>query len=68
MGTFTVAYWARKTFWDKKHLWAGTVFAYWLGTCWDRAGIAKASMMKGHSRMFADRAAAVPAGKDVWKW
>lgn len=39
-----------------------------LGICWDRAGMAKAEMMKGHSRMYANRLAAIPKGADPWKY
>ncbi|KAF8384357.1 hypothetical protein PRIPAC_73499, partial [Pristionchus pacificus] len=68
MGTFTVGYFVRKAFWEKKHYWTASVAAYWIGICWDRAGMAKAEMMKGHSRMYANRLAAIPKGADPWKY
>ena len=68
MGTFTVTYWLRKAVWDKKHLWGASIFAGYIGVCWDRAGYTKAEMMKGHSRMFADRVKSLPPNADPWKW
>lgn len=32
MGTFTVGYFVRKAFWEKKHYWTASVAAYWIGT------------------------------------
>lgn len=31
MGTFTVGYFVRKAFWEKKHYWTASVAAYWIG-------------------------------------
>uniref|UniRef100_A0A914RG57 Uncharacterized protein n=1 Tax=Parascaris equorum TaxID=6256 RepID=A0A914RG57_PAREQ len=36
--------------------------------CWEAAGYHKAQMMKGHSKMYADRIAAIPPGEDVWRY
>ncbi|VDM97636.1 unnamed protein product [Thelazia callipaeda] len=36
--------------------------------CFDRQGMYKASMMKGQSKMFADRIAEIPEGEDIWKY
>lgn len=38
------------------------------GQCWEAAGYHKAQMMKGHSKMYADRIAAIPPGEDVWRY
>nr|CDQ06107.1 Bm6425 [Brugia malayi] len=38
------------------------------GYCFDRQGMYKASMMKGQSKMFADRIAEIPEGEDIWKY
>ncbi|CAJ0950054.1 unnamed protein product, partial [Mesorhabditis belari] len=70
MGTFTVSYWARKFWWEQRYLWAASAVAFYYGTCWDNAGTHKASMMKGHSRMFADRRQQILASNphaDVWR-
>ncbi|KAK0410258.1 hypothetical protein QR680_005029 [Steinernema hermaphroditum] len=68
MGTFTISYFAKKVFWEHKFLCLWVPAAYYFGTCWDRAGMHKASMMKGHSRMYADRIQAIPKNDDVWKY
>uniref|UniRef100_A0A0R3RV95 N-acetyltransferase n=1 Tax=Elaeophora elaphi TaxID=1147741 RepID=A0A0R3RV95_9BILA len=36
--------------------------------CYDRQGMYRASMMKGQSKMFADRIAEIPEGQDIWKY
>uniref|UniRef100_A0A1I7YNJ2 NADH-ubiquinone oxidoreductase B12 subunit n=1 Tax=Steinernema glaseri TaxID=37863 RepID=A0A1I7YNJ2_9BILA len=68
MGTFTVSYFAKKFFWERKLLCLWVPTALYFGSCWDRAGMAKAEMMKGHSRMYANRIQAVPKGEDPWKY
>ncbi|CAG9538244.1 unnamed protein product [Cercopithifilaria johnstoni] len=60
MGTFTLKYFFKKAIWEKKTLWASAAVMAYLGYCYDRQGMYKASMMKGQSKMFADRIAEIP--------
>uniref|UniRef100_A0A914VBX0 Uncharacterized protein n=1 Tax=Plectus sambesii TaxID=2011161 RepID=A0A914VBX0_9BILA len=66
MGTFTVNYWVKK--YIVKQWWIFPLYGsvYYFGQCWREAGMRKARMMKGQSKMFAHKN--IPAGADVWKW
>uniref|UniRef100_A0A8R1HHF9 Uncharacterized protein n=1 Tax=Caenorhabditis japonica TaxID=281687 RepID=A0A8R1HHF9_CAEJA len=68
MGTFTATYFLKNAFWDKRGLWAATIAVAYFARCWENAGYHKAEMMKGHSRMFADRAKQLPQHADLWKY
>ncbi|CAI4221464.1 unnamed protein product [Auanema sp. JU1783] len=68
MGTFTFSYFVQRALWDKRGLWALSGAAFYFGHCWDKAGMDKAEMMKGQSKMFASRHVAVPNDKDAWKY
>ncbi|VDN20757.1 unnamed protein product [Gongylonema pulchrum] len=68
MGTFTVRYFFKKAIWEKKTYWAMIAVAGYLGHCLNKQGMHKASMMKGHSKMFADRVAQIPKDQDIWKY
>ncbi|KAJ1358917.1 hypothetical protein KIN20_017485 [Parelaphostrongylus tenuis] len=68
MGTFTLAYFVRRVFWDRKGLWLLGIPVYHFGRCWDNAGYAKVEMMKGHSKMYADRIRSIPKHQDIWKY
>ncbi|EFO24012.1 hypothetical protein LOAG_04475 [Loa loa] len=68
MGTFTLKYFFKKAIWEKKTLWASVAVMAYLGHCFDKQGMYKASMMKGRSKMFADRIAEIPEGEDIWKY
>uniref|UniRef100_A0A915BE95 Uncharacterized protein n=2 Tax=Parascaris univalens TaxID=6257 RepID=A0A915BE95_PARUN len=68
MGTFTYTYFFRKAIWEHKYKWMAVPFIYYFGQCWEAAGYHKAQMMKGHSKMYADRIAAIPPGEDVWRY
>ncbi|VDM51671.1 unnamed protein product [Angiostrongylus costaricensis] len=52
MGTFTLAYFVRTVFWDKKGYWLTVFPVYHFGRCWDNAGYAKVEMMKVGLRTF----------------
>uniref|UniRef100_A0A7E4W4H0 NADH-ubiquinone oxidoreductase B17 subunit n=1 Tax=Panagrellus redivivus TaxID=6233 RepID=A0A7E4W4H0_PANRE len=67
MGTYTLSYSAKKLFERKRQLLLLPFVAYF-GYCWDQAGVYKREMMKGHSRLFAERIAAIPKGEDPWKY
>ncbi|MCP9260667.1 hypothetical protein DINM_003889 [Dirofilaria immitis] len=58
----------RKAIWEKKTLCASMAILAYLGHCFDKQGMYKASMMKGQSKMFADRIAEIPEGQDIWKY
>lgn len=85
MGTFTLAYLAKKAFERKGQILAlplvmyfGMIYCYsntycyltfkFIGYCWDEAGRYKREMMKGHSRMFAERIQAMPRNADPWTY
>uniref|UniRef100_A0A915PLA7 HIG1 domain-containing protein n=1 Tax=Setaria digitata TaxID=48799 RepID=A0A915PLA7_9BILA len=59
---------ATKAIWERKTLWASAAVMAYLGYCYDQQGMYKASMMKGKSKMFADRIAEIPEGQDIWKY
>ncbi|CAJ0564691.1 unnamed protein product, partial [Mesorhabditis spiculigera] len=71
MGTFTVSYWVRRSLWDKRVLLAGLAGAWYLGSCYDQVCLHRASMMKGHSKMFEERRKQILATNphaDVWTY
>lgn len=43
-----------------------TVFI--LGYCWDQSAYERAKLMKGHSKLFANRISRIPKDQDVWKY
>uniref|UniRef100_A0AC35UFI4 Ntox44 domain-containing protein n=1 Tax=Rhabditophanes sp. KR3021 TaxID=114890 RepID=A0AC35UFI4_9BILA len=82
MGTFTVSYAAKKIIWDQKGYWMMAAGLYYYGKfdlfdlfngdfisgkCWDKAGMYKAEMMHGQSKMFAAKTTALPLSVDPWK-
>uniref|UniRef100_A0A0K0FME1 DUF2061 domain-containing protein n=1 Tax=Strongyloides venezuelensis TaxID=75913 RepID=A0A0K0FME1_STRVS len=68
MGTFTLSYAVKKIIVDQKSSWLAAGVVMYLGKCWENAGTHKTEMMKGHSRMFADRAATIPRHIDPWRY
>ncbi|CAB54416.1 Complex I-B12 [Caenorhabditis elegans] len=68
MGTFTATYFLKNAFWDKRGLWTATLAVAYFARCWESAGYNKAEMMKGHSKMYADRLKQLPAHTDAWKY
>uniref|UniRef100_A0AC34REX0 Uncharacterized protein n=1 Tax=Panagrolaimus sp. JU765 TaxID=591449 RepID=A0AC34REX0_9BILA len=67
MGTFTVSYLVKKGFERRRQLFFFPFVAYF-GYCWEEAGRYKREMMKGQSRMFSERIAAMPKDADPWKY
>ncbi|CAJ0596294.1 unnamed protein product [Cylicocyclus nassatus] len=68
MGTFTLSYFVRTAIWDKKGYWLAAIPVIYFGRCWENAGYAKVEMMKGHSKMYADRIRMMPKNADPWKY
>uniref|UniRef100_A0A1I7U582 ATP synthase subunit e, mitochondrial n=1 Tax=Caenorhabditis tropicalis TaxID=1561998 RepID=A0A1I7U582_9PELO len=68
MGTFTATYFLKTAFWDKRGLWTATLAVAYFARCWENAGYHKAEMMKGQSRMYADRVKQLPQHADAWKY
>ncbi|CAD6190932.1 unnamed protein product [Caenorhabditis auriculariae] len=68
MGTFTFNYFLKTAFWDKKGYWAASVAIIYFSRRWEEAGYDKVEMMKGHSRMYADRIKQIPYHNDAWKY
>uniref|UniRef100_A0A914Q260 Uncharacterized protein n=1 Tax=Panagrolaimus davidi TaxID=227884 RepID=A0A914Q260_9BILA len=68
MGTFTVSYLAKKVFLNDPAHFIFVPALAWFSYCWNEAGIYKRSMMKGHSRMYADKLKSIPAHQDPWNW
>ncbi|MFH4979870.1 hypothetical protein AB6A40_006579 [Gnathostoma spinigerum] len=68
MGTFTLSYFFRTAVLDHKALWITAPIIFYIGRCWRADGYEKAKMMKGHSKMYADRIKAVPKGEDPWNY
>ncbi|VDL74346.1 unnamed protein product [Nippostrongylus brasiliensis] len=68
MGTFTIPYFLRTAIWDKKGYWIAFIPVFYFGRCWDAAGYSKVEMMKGHSKMYADRIQSLPKHADPWKY
>ncbi|PAV77525.1 hypothetical protein WR25_02550, partial [Diploscapter pachys] len=67
MGTFTIPYYLRSCFWDKRGKWALTVVAAYLCVCYHDREIARYSMMKGQTRLYQDWAKRLPKDADPWK-
>uniref|UniRef100_A0A914Y1I5 Uncharacterized protein n=1 Tax=Panagrolaimus superbus TaxID=310955 RepID=A0A914Y1I5_9BILA len=69
MGTFTFSYLAKKIFLNDPAHYIFVPALIWFSYCWNEAGIYKRSMMKGHSKMYADRLKSIPSNHhDPWKW
>ncbi|KAK5974748.1 hypothetical protein GCK32_002986 [Trichostrongylus colubriformis] len=68
MGTFTLPYFLRGFVWDKKGYWIAAFPVYYFARCWENAGYSKVEMMKGHSKMYADRIRSLPKHADPWKY
>ncbi|CAI5437612.1 unnamed protein product [Caenorhabditis angaria] len=68
MGTFTTTYFLKTAFWDKRGLWLATIGVAYFARCWENAGYHKVEMMKGQSKMYADRTKQVPQQADPWKY
>ncbi|CAB3408627.1 unnamed protein product [Caenorhabditis bovis] len=68
MGTFTPTYFLKTAFWDKRGLWAASIAVFYFARCWENAGMNKAEMMKGQSKMYADRIKQIPFHSDPWKY
>ncbi|KAE9555600.1 hypothetical protein FO519_001178 [Halicephalobus sp. NKZ332] len=67
MGTFTLSYYASKG-WARRRQFLFVPFVMYFGYCWDEAGRYKREMMKGQSRMFADRIQNIPKYADPWNY
>ncbi|KJH45022.1 hypothetical protein DICVIV_08948 [Dictyocaulus viviparus] len=68
MGTFTFSYFFRTAIWEKRKYWLLSIPVIYFARCWENAGIAKVEMMKGRSKMYADRIRAIPKNEDPWRY
>ncbi|CEF63306.1 Hypothetical protein SRAE_1000156900 [Strongyloides ratti] len=68
MGTFTLSYTLRNVFIKHKDQWIIFAMCCYFGSCYERQCYHKASMMKGHSKMFEHVSSAIPRNIDPWKY